>query len=105
ESLILDINIFRKGNYSKVFQKRFEIRKELVQARVVRGRGLINESILIYDKIIRAAKKYELYDELIETLQLKQNALVNTKGLKAFEEMEEEIDFYTHARNLYTSAV
>lgn len=105
ESLILDINIFRKGNYSKVFQKRFQIRKELVQARIIRGRGLVSESILLYDKIIRIGKQYELYDELIEALQLKQSALVSTKGLKAFEEMEEIIAFYTHCRNLYTSAV
>lgn len=104
ESLILDINIFRKGNYSKVFQKRFQIRKQIVQARILKGRGLNSEAVLIYESIIRIAKQFELYDELIEALQFKQNALVNTKGLKAFEEMEEEIEYYTHCRNLYTSA-
>jgi hypothetical protein len=105
ESLILDINIFRKGNYSKVFQKKFQIRKQIVQAKIISSRGLSSEAITSYKQIINTAKKYELYDELIEVLQLKQNYVVNTKGLKAVEEMENEIDFFTHSRNLYTSAV
>lgn len=105
ESLILDLNILRKDSYSKVFQNRFQIRKQIVQARILRGRGLTNEAILVYDSIIRTAKKFELYDELIEALQFKQNALVNTKGLKAFEEMEEEIDYFTMCRNLHNEAI
>lgn len=105
ESLILDINILRKGNYSKVFQKKFLIRKQIVQSKIISSRGLISEALSSYNSIIITAKKYELYDELIEVLQLKQSLLVNIKGIKAFEQMNKEIDFYTHCRNLYTSAV
>src|SRR5690606_4369370 len=105
ESLILDINILRKGNYSKVFQKKFLIRKQIVQSKIISSRGLFSEALSSYNSIIITAKKYELYDELIEVLQLKQSLLVNIKGIKAFEQMNKEIDCYTHCRNLYTSAV
>ncbi|MAY83797.1 MAG: hypothetical protein CMP59_06640 [Flavobacteriales bacterium] len=100
ESLILDINISRGDLYSPVFQYRFKIRKLIMQASILQGRGLSSFSLKNFNWIIKTAKKYELYDELIETLYLKQAVVFNRDGQKAYDKIAEEIDYYESCRNL-----
>lgn len=104
ESLILDINILRGDNYSPVFQNRFKIRKLIMQASILQGRGLSGFSLKNFDWIIRTSKKYELYDELIETLYLKQAVVFNKDGKKAYEKIAKEITLYESCRDCLRDA-
>jgi hypothetical protein len=99
ESLILDINLLRNELYSLVFQKRFKIRKLIIQAYILQGRGLTNIALSKFNWIEKTAKKFELYDELIETLYYKQAILFNRQGRKAFEKIGQEIAFYELCRS------
>mgnify|MGYP006902060268 CR=1 FL=1 len=85
ESLILDINLSRKKGYTPVFRNRLKIRKLIVQASILQGRGLANYALKNYNWIIRTAKKFELYDELIETLFLKQAIVFTKEGAKEYD--------------------
>jgi len=100
ESLILDINIQRGDIYSPVFQYRFKIRKLIMQASILQGRGLSSFSLKNFNWIIKSSRKYELYDELIETLYLKQAVVFNRDGQKAYDEIAKEINYYEACRNL-----
>lgn len=68
ESLILDINTNRKDAYSGLFKTKFSLRKKMMQTMVVAGRGMSAKYTAILDRIIADAKKFELYDELLEAL-------------------------------------
>ncbi|MEQ8908571.1 MAG: hypothetical protein RIC95_05235 [Vicingaceae bacterium] len=104
ESLILDVNIMRKGNYSIVFQKKFQIRKQIIECKILGGRGLTLESSLLIEKLIKEAKRYELFDEILELLRMKQDTTVNLEGLKAYEHLENEILHYENIRDYYLEA-
>lgn len=100
ESLIVNVNTMRKDQYSEIFRKRFEIRKLIIQGHIIQGRGLPQMANKIYTRIITQAKLFELYDELIETLLLKQSLIVNVSNSKRFEELEEEVLFFQKCRDL-----
>lgn len=100
ESLIIDVNIRRKGAYSEIFRMKFFIRKLLIQGQILIGRGLIERPQSIVNTSIRYAKKYELYDELLEALYFNQVLMYRTKGFAAFAKLEEELDYYENCRLL-----
>ena len=104
ESLILEVNIHREERYSKVFQKKFSLRKEIVQNQILSGRGLIEEAWNENEKLIKQAKRYELYDELLELLYTQQDKSVSYKGFKEYERLEQEIKQFENIRSLSQKA-
>tara|TARA_R110002096_G_scaffold378222_7_gene572130 strand:- start:6495 stop:8078 length:1584 start_codon:yes stop_codon:yes gene_type:complete len=100
ESLIVEVNIDRKGMYSEIFRKRFEIRKRIMQAYILHGKGLPEMANRVFDTIIKSTKSFELYDELIEALLLKQSIILSIKGRKSFDLINQQIDFYHLCRDL-----
>lgn len=100
ESLIVDVNTDRKGMYSEIFRKRFEIRKRIMQAYILHGKGLPEMANRVFDVIIKSTKAFELYDELIEALLLKQSIILPIKGRKSFDLINQQIDFYHLCRDL-----
>jgi|GEM_PF-632645 len=100
ESLILDINLSRRSGYSVVFKNRFIIRKLIIQSSILQGRGLTNYALKNFDWIIRTSIKFELYDELIETLLLKQAIVFSKDGLKQYDKISKDILFYEECREL-----
>lgn len=94
ESLLLDINTTKKEVYSKWEIARMDIRKKLLQGYIIYGRGLYKEGQRVFDKVIEKAKEFELYNELVESLYVKQQELGLRQGKKAYEGFTEEISFY-----------
>lgn len=101
ESLIIDVNIRRKGAYSDVFRTKFHLRKQIIQGQILLGRGLMERALAIFRNAVRYAKKYELYDELIEALFFIQIAETNTKGYKEANKISERILFYEKCRRYF----
>jgi hypothetical protein len=100
ESLIVDVNINRKGMYQDLFRKKFELRKRIMQAHILLGKGLPEMAYKIFSSIVREATQYELYDELIEALLLMQPMALRLYGWKRYDEIEEQITFYHKCRDL-----
>lgn len=99
ESLTLDINTNRKGSYSELYKTVFDVRKKIMQAHIIFGRGMNKTAFKLYDKIIVKAKKYELYDELLEVLTYKQLDFGLRFGKKEFDKYSKEIAFYEQCKN------
>lgn len=104
ESLLLDINIMREGAYDELSQARVNIAKKRIIAQIYITRGVAAETIDLYDKIIALAKRFEFYNELIETLYLKQQHLGIRKGRKEYDKLTNEIDFYENSRRAVNNA-
>tara|TARA_B100000965_G_scaffold383423_1_gene382648 strand:- start:206 stop:1747 length:1542 start_codon:yes stop_codon:yes gene_type:complete len=104
ESLLLDVNINRTSSYSKVFQKKFTLRKKIVESRIISSKGLIKESLEMNNILIKEAKRYELFDELLELLYLQQDKTVHLNGFKEYDRFGKEIEKYEKVRNLYQLA-
>ncbi len=100
ESIILDINLNRKENYSTIFQNQIKIRKYLIQSKVLYGRGMRSITIKLIDWVLKTSKKYELYDELVEAIYFKQGMVLSTKGEKSFLSLENDLNFYENCRVL-----
>lgn len=98
ESLLLDINVNHTDAYSDWYRNRLDLRKKIMQAFTIKGRGLDREAFALYDKIIKRAKEYELYDELLEVLYLKQQDLGLRLGKKEFEKYLKEIKYYQRCK-------
>jgi len=59
ESLIVDVNLKRKGLYNGIFRKRYEIRKKIMQASILLAKGLPEIAHRIFDNVIKASKSFE----------------------------------------------
>lgn len=99
DAVLLDHAIQRNDSHSKINKIRFELRKKLMQSQIFRARGLTSVTISIYDQIIEKARQYELYNEMVEALSLKQQLLGLTVGAKDFYQISEELDHFERCRN------
>ena len=99
ESLILEVNISRPDSYSQLFTTKFKIRKLIMQSQILSARGLTNQSLKLTENILKAAKKYELYDEIIEALYNQQVLIGLKKGEQYYNMIKKEIHFYESTRH------
>ena len=97
ESLIIDVNIRRKGSYSDVFRTKFHLRKQIIQGQILLGRGLMDRALSIFNIAARYSKKYEL----IEALFYIQIAETETKGYEEANKISESILFYEKCRRFF----
>lgn len=99
ESLILEVNINRSNTYSQLFTTKFKIRKLIMQTQILSARGLTNQSLKLTESILRSAKKFELYDEIIEALYNKQVLVGLKKGEQYYNKMKKDIQNFENARH------
>lgn len=104
ESLTLDINIERRNAYSESSKAKINIKKQLAQAFILRGRGLTAEVSEMYDQMIHKAKDFELYDDLVEILRNQKSAYTLINNLTAFNSLLKEIKHYEYCRDVTWSA-
>ena len=94
ESLILSVNVNRKDAYSNVVKNKIDIRKKILEARVILGRGLETEAMELFDSIIKSGESYELYDELIEVLHYRSFTSDLMNGTNQIQENKDRIQHY-----------
>jgi hypothetical protein len=98
ESLILDINLKRKDSYSDIFKYRLGVRKQIMKSQVLIEKSLINLAKKNLSAAIKKAKLYELYDELIEALYVKQRISKNLNDSSLFIKLNNEVEFFENCR-------
>jgi tetratricopeptide (TPR) repeat protein len=104
ESLYLDVNINRGRNTNIAFKIKLRQKKLLVAAFMLHSRGMIDQSLELYDEVIYQSKKYELYDDLLESLYIKQGLIGLSKGIEGYEQLSKDIIFYEDCRITYYNA-
>jgi tetratricopeptide (TPR) repeat protein len=96
ESLLLDVNVRREGNYGDYFRYLFEARKKLSYAQIVAGRGMEDLANFLCDSVCETGERFELYEEWLLALRLKmqlaalvqQDNTVFTRLLQRYEKTE-----------------
>jgi hypothetical protein len=71
ESLIMDVNLDKEGNYSARSKTIYRIRKKLSYAHILQSRSLVSQALKIYDSIIKEGIEFEIWSEVIQALSLK----------------------------------
>lgn len=104
ESLILDINLKRKGIYSDPWVKQQQIRKNLIIADLLTTRGLTEEALTLVNKSIKEGLKYELYTEMTQFLSYKFNILLRSKQFEQAEKVEKEYLKYSAYAEIQSKA-
>lgn len=95
ETLILNINVDRKGEYSKVALANIKARKYFIAANLLPKKRKLGEAERLLDKCISICEKYELYDTWLEALYFQQridNAIQGAKNLLKYQLKIEHIE-------------
>ena len=104
ESLILNINLNRKGQFSEVHKHKFQGKKQLMAVEILLRKGLSTEAYFTLDKIISKAKTFELFDILREALTLKLNFNSLRSGTDSRSELKRELEHFQNKERVYQKA-
>lgn len=91
ESLLLDVNITPSQKYSDGARLKIELRKSLLLAEILWGRGLTETLPRLLDRVIRKASQMEHFGISAEALRLKQRFEGYREGLKMFWKVDQDI--------------
>ena len=92
ESLVTEPNIRKKGTFKSYEKAYLTVSKRIMQIRVLWGKGISTKIPLMLGRIEKEAIKYELFDELIQILLLKQEYWGHRKGLAYYLSLDAEIE-------------
>lgn len=105
DSLSFDLNIKRKDAYNELLQAKFTIKKKYIYAQILGSKNLIEECIAQYETIISTAKKFEMYDDLIQALNDLSNLALGTNNLDELSRIGQELDYYEAVRTYYQKSL
>lgn len=98
ESLLLDVNVKREGNYSDVYIHLFEVRKKISYAQILIGRGLNELALFLYESVMEICKMYEFYEELLIAIRLRMQIVSLTQGNEYMRKLKQDYRKYDRCR-------
>ncbi len=98
-SILDDENIHRPGSYTACTRAIIEVRKNTMIAKLFPSLTFEGNLIAFLDKNIAKAKKFELFDELIELLHYKKQFVSSRYGVIQAAQIYKEIEYYTGSRD------
>jgi hypothetical protein len=98
DSIVLDLNLSRKGMLEGVDQGNIKVRKKISQLfYLLYLKGVVLDTLL--DEVIDLSKKFECYSSLIEALRVKKYSKGFLKGEADFNKINKEIEFYEYCNS------
>jgi len=94
ESLSLRANLQRTDLYSENYRVKKLLVKQLDEAKIAYGKGLLKKAISMFDNVIKTGKQYENYNVVIEALSEKQQIEALTIGPDQLNIIAQEISFF-----------
>jgi len=105
ESLLLDVNLKRKDSiYTKLDIAIIESKKNLLKCRMAYLEALEDDLEYYLSKSVKIARHFELYDDVIEALQIQRNVTQVQGRVKEDKKIKEEIAHYRNCRELYSQS-
>ena len=96
ESLLLDVNLNRRSEWSPSERAKFDSKKLLLKSRMAYSKSIESSTLYYLDKTIKLARKFELLEDWIEALTLK-ITFISTRRLKInagkFEKEREKVSY------------
>lgn len=99
-SLLLDVNMERDETYDEQAQVRVKATKGKVQGQLLISRGQRAVGFYVLERSIQLAKRFEIYDDLVEMLGIKRQHIKNwDKDPAAYYQIEQELQNYAKCRD------
>jgi len=99
-TLTLDVNMDRDGAYDEHSQAMVAVANGKLQGRLLIGRGQRDIGFFVLDRSIQLAKKFELYDDLVDMLTTERQFVKAWKGSdEAYYKIDAEIANYSKCRD------
>ena len=99
-SLTLDINLSRDELYDEQGQALSKVALGKLQGKILVSRGQRKLGFYVFDRSIKLAKQYELYDELVEMLGSERQAVQTLKGTEeAYKAIDTQVQNYEKCRD------
>lgn len=96
ESLLLDVNLNRRSEWSASERAKYDSKKLLLKSRMAYSKSIETTTLYYLDKTIKLARKFELLEDWIEALTLK-ITFISTRRLKInagkFEKEREKVSY------------
>jgi|GEM_PF-1823702 len=106
DSLMIDINIDRKGTFDELDYMIIRVVKKTALFQTLRLSSKHKEVVNhVLDEIISIAKKYEMYGVIVDNLKHKKWAKGWAQGMSAFNKINNEIAFYEHCNSAVNKAI
>jgi len=103
ESLLLDVNVNRKPSTLIDVEKAIiESKKNILKGRMAGFEGFESDLEYFLTKSLKIARRYELFEDLIEALQLLRNIYQIQGRFKEDKKAKQEIQFYSKCRDFYS---
>lgn len=107
DSLLLDINVERKGEFDSANHMLLKVKKKAALFQVLRlSNSVIQRELsnVVLDEIVSICQKYEFYISLIDNLRFHKWSLGWRQGIKAFDKVNNEISFYEKCNSALSRA-
>ena len=101
DALIIDINIDREGMYPERVAANIDARKQLTQAQILHGRGLMKIARGMAEKVVELCRKYELYDEQLIALRILMRSQTLNEGDKQIADLLQQYNECEFAKNAF----
>lgn len=99
-SLTLDVNLVRDELYDEQGQALAKVALGKIQARILISRGQRKMGFYVFDRCIKLAKQYEIYDELVDMLGSERQGVITLKGTEqAYYKIDNQIQTYEKCRD------
>jgi hypothetical protein len=88
---LMDATINRKDNYSEATKATILVKKRILQIQILWGKQQLQKLSALLVQTEKLAEEFELLDELIELLRIRQEFSGLRQGLKLYNELESQI--------------
>lgn len=85
ESLLLEVNLNRKGAYSEQARVLYQVRKQLSTAQLIYYRGGTTHAVSLFQAVLKMAEKYEFFEEYAAASRCYMQVLLYTESMKEYE--------------------
>ena len=92
DAQVLSFNTDNDKEYDPQARAEFQGRKKFIQVRLLWGKGLTDQGLRKLKSIIKQAKQYEIYPQLIEALTEYRFALIALRKVKEADEISKDIE-------------
>lgn len=92
ESLLLEVNLSRKGIYSEQSRELFSLRKQISLAQILYHRGCTEHAVSVFQSALKTAEKYEFYEEFAVLARCYMQVLIHKESHKEYQAIKAKYD-------------
>jgi hypothetical protein len=92
ESLLLEVNLNRKGNHSEQARELYNVRKQISLAQIIYYRGCVDHSITLFQSALKTSDKFEFFEEYAVAARYYMQVLLYKESIKEYQNIKNKYD-------------